>query len=56
MMYADADGATTFSELNKVYKTLNKVTNENKHGLVCGSRYLTTRHCKTFKPVRLDCH
>lgn len=38
VMYADADGATTFSELNKVYKTLNKVTNEKKHGLVCGSR------------------
>jgi len=41
VIYADADGATTFSELNKVYAKLNQVATSgvsNRLGLVCGSR------------------
>lgn len=41
VMYADADGATTFSEINKVCSKLSEVTetvNGSTHGMVCGSR------------------
>jgi len=41
VIYADADGATTFSELNKVYAKLNQVakTEGSKYfGMICGSR------------------
>ena len=40
-MYADADGATTFSETNKVYDKLNEIAKEvdgKRLGLICGSR------------------
>jgi len=38
VMYADADGATTFSELSKVAAKLEEIRDEQGHGLVCGSR------------------
>jgi len=41
VMYADADGATTFSETNKVYDKLNEIAKEvdgKRLGLICGSR------------------
>ena len=37
LLFADADGATTFSELLKMEKELGKVE-RNGQGLVCGSR------------------
>ena len=36
-MFADADGATTFSDLIKLEKLLEEVS-KNDEGLVCGSR------------------
>ena len=37
MLFADADGATTFSDLTKLEKCLEEITKEGE-GLVCGSR------------------
>ena len=38
LLFADADGATTFSELSKLEKELGKIESGAGHGLVCGSR------------------
>ena len=37
MLFADADGATTFSDLTKLERCLEEITKEGE-GLVCGSR------------------
>lgn len=37
LLFADADGATTFSELAKLQNLMGKIE-ENEHGVVCGSR------------------
>ena len=37
LLFADADGATTFSELSKMERELSKIE-VNGQGLVCGSR------------------
>ena len=36
-MFADADGATTFSDLTKLERCLEEITKEDE-GVVCGSR------------------
>ena len=38
LLFADADGATTFSEIAKLNLLLAKIENEDGHGLICGSR------------------
>ena len=38
VLFADADGATRFSDLKKLETKLNDIQGENNHGLVCGSR------------------
>ena len=38
LLFADADGATTFSELAKMTSLMAKTENEEGHGVVCGSR------------------
>ena len=38
LLFADADGATTFSEIAKVQLQMSKIENEAGHGVVCGSR------------------
>ena len=37
LLFADADGATTFSDLTKLEKCLEEITKEDE-GVVCGSR------------------
>ena len=37
LLFADADGATTFSDLSKLEKCLEEITKEDE-GVVCGSR------------------
>ena len=37
MLFADADGATTFSDLTKLERCLEEITKDGE-GLVCGSR------------------
>eukprot|EP01126_Amoeba_proteus_P003961 TRINITY_DN1133_c0_g1_i7.p1 TRINITY_DN1133_c0_g1~~TRINITY_DN1133_c0_g1_i7.p1 ORF type:complete len:179 (-),score=23.46 TRINITY_DN1133_c0_g1_i7:127-663(-) len=38
IMFADADGATKFSEYEKIEKQLEKILRGNRYGIVCGSR------------------
>jgi len=38
LLFADADGATTFSELAKMTSLMAKIENEEGHGVICGSR------------------
>ena len=39
LLFADADGATTFSEIAKLQSSMSKIENDqNGHGLICGSR------------------
>ena len=38
LLFADADGATTFSEIAKLNLLMSKTENEEGHGLICGSR------------------
>ena len=38
LLFADADGATTFSEIAKLNLLMSKTENEDGHGLICGSR------------------
>ena len=38
LLFADADGATKFSEISKLQSALSKIQNEEEFGIVCGSR------------------
>lgn len=38
LLFVDADGATTFSELAKLQKMMGKTVNDEGHGVICGSR------------------
>ncbi len=38
LLFADADGATTFSELVKMQNKMAAIVNDDDHGIVCGSR------------------
>ena len=38
LLFADADGATTFSELAKLKALMAKTANDEGHGVICGSR------------------
>jgi dolichyl-phosphate beta-glucosyltransferase len=38
LLFADADGATTFSELAKLQSSMSKNENDEGHGIICGSR------------------
>lgn len=38
LLFADADGATTFSELSKLQNLMTRIEDNDGHGVVCGSR------------------
>lgn len=38
LLFADADGATTFSEISKLEKSMSQIEDDQEFGVVCGSR------------------